>query len=115
MLAAHRLSFVNSFIDAGPTFFGWQGQRSTRIDYIEVLDQAMPPVRRCQVLRGAGARLQQVRAPHPVDHRPLLVEMAAAPLKFLPSRRRGAAWDNCAVSLRERFLIGVAERAREAS
>jgi exonuclease III len=72
LLTKHCFSAINTFHDAGDTYFGQFGNNS-RIDYICLPTSMAGRVLRCQVLYAAGKRLQLIPSAGKRDHMPLQI------------------------------------------
>ena len=72
MLRLHHLSAVNTFFDAGHTFFHNSGGFSSRIDYICCPVELRAAASKCEVWYRAGDALQLINTNSPRDHRPVV-------------------------------------------
>eukprot|EP00959_Pyramimonas_sp_CCMP1952_P388037 8131623-Pyramimonas_sp.AAC.1 len=71
MLDVHGMCILNTFWDAGPTYFGAQGQ-ATRPDYIAVPQGRRAHIIPCRVWWRAAKALQLINDHLPRDHAPLI-------------------------------------------
>ena len=65
-----KLSLVNTFWDAGSTYWGPNGD--SRPDYIFTTAACLQNVEKCKVLNDAGTKMQLIKSAKPADHFPLL-------------------------------------------
>lgn len=101
-LQRHYMSAVNTFHNAGPTYFGIVAGYTSRIDHICLPSCLLGRVQRCCVWHKTGDNLQLVAAPGKRDHRPLQVVVdhtlaLAAP----PATHDAPHWDT------DRLMRGV--------
>ena len=98
MLRLHSLSAVNTFVDAGHTFFHNSGAFSSRIDYICCPVALRAAASKCEVWYRAGDALQLINTNSPRDHRPVV---ACLPLGLhyhgRPTSKR-VLWDHDALN-----------------
>ena len=98
MLRLHGLSAINTFFNAGHTFFHNSGTFSSRIDYICCPVELRAATSKCEVWYRAGDALQLINTNSPRDHRPVV---ACLPLGLhftgQPASRR-VLWDHDALN-----------------
>ena len=75
LLQKHYLAAVNTYHNAGPTYFGIVADYTSRVDYICVPSSLLSQVQRCCVWHHTGDDLQLVAAPGRRDHRPLQIQL----------------------------------------
>ena len=75
LIERHHLKAVNTFVEAGPTYWSATSKSKSRIDYVLVPVSAEHKVKKVFVDVDLGDRVQLIRSCHRADHRPIVCKL----------------------------------------